>query len=90
MQRIYARTPPCILGPIHQTVYYCSQKGADKISKDHGVKTLPLEIDVTKAEQVEKALAQVFEHFGNWIMLLMPLELLGFEVWVLCLRSILE
>ena len=41
------------------------KKAADAIAKEYGVKTLALPLDVTKADQVEKAIAQVVKEFGS-------------------------
>jgi NAD(P)-dependent dehydrogenase (short-subunit alcohol dehydrogenase family) len=41
------------------------KKVADAIAKEDGVKTLPVELDVTKPEQVEKVIAEVVKEFGQ-------------------------
>jgi NAD(P)-dependent dehydrogenase (short-subunit alcohol dehydrogenase family) len=41
------------------------QKASDAIAKEYRVKTLPVQLDVTKPEQVEKAIAEVVEKFGQ-------------------------
>jgi meso-butanediol dehydrogenase / (S,S)-butanediol dehydrogenase / diacetyl reductase len=41
------------------------QKAADSLAKEYGVKTLPIQVDVTKPDQVKKVIAQTIEHFGS-------------------------
>ena len=41
------------------------KKAADAIAKEYGVKTLPVQLDVTKPDEVEKAIANVVSHFGK-------------------------
>jgi len=41
------------------------KKAAEEIAKEYGVRTLPLPLDVTKPDQVEKAIAQVVKEFGK-------------------------
>lgn len=41
------------------------KNAAQAIAKEYGVKTLALPLDVTKPDQVEKAIAQVVKEFGS-------------------------
>jgi NAD(P)-dependent dehydrogenase (short-subunit alcohol dehydrogenase family) len=41
------------------------EKAAASLAKEYGVKTLPLQVNVTKPDQVEQAIAKVVEHFGQ-------------------------
>lgn len=41
------------------------EKAAQSLAEQYGVKTLPLQLDVTDPEQVDKAIAQTVAHFGR-------------------------
>jgi NAD(P)-dependent dehydrogenase (short-subunit alcohol dehydrogenase family) len=41
------------------------EKAAESLSQKYGVKTLPLQVNVTKPNQVEAAIGKVVEHFGQ-------------------------
>ena len=41
------------------------EKAAESLSKQYDVKTLPLQVNVTKPDQVEQAISKVVEHFGK-------------------------
>jgi len=41
------------------------KEAAESLAKEYGVKTLPLQVNVTKPDQVEQAIAEVVKHFGQ-------------------------
>jgi len=41
------------------------EKAATSLAKEYNIKTLPLQVNVTKPDQVESAIAKVVEHFGR-------------------------
>jgi NAD(P)-dependent dehydrogenase (short-subunit alcohol dehydrogenase family) len=41
------------------------EKAAQSLAEQYGVKTLPLQLDVTDPEQVDKAIAATVAHFGR-------------------------
>jgi NAD(P)-dependent dehydrogenase (short-subunit alcohol dehydrogenase family) len=41
------------------------EKAAQSLAEQYGVKTLPLQLDVTDPEQVDKAIASTVAHFGR-------------------------